>query len=260
MVYFHLPSKIKTPADPQLCHLQDQYKENGYPSTIESIPQPMPHTRVQSHTWWHHVQRRLPTPGEHRLHHPHIAALDFLGIRTDIGNAFAETLAPTETFYMKVDEVFLDWWELPWSPTYPTVRREQLQRHPKGPWLWHKHIDKNPKGGYTICHYHTRTMSILLDGQRQQSYTPSRKSRQLYYSSQDRGDMPMNLQPTTSPRNYETIQQAFMSTKQDNGTISNSVARPVSSKLYPNMDGKMIKQHKEHHQFLCNKILPTRNN
>ena len=84
----------------------------------------------------------------HRLTWSLIVALNFVGIGTDVGNAFAEALAPKETFYMKVDEVFLDWWvnclgNDPIPLHYVIPIQHNLQGHPEGPRLWHKHINKS---------------------------------------------------------------------------------------------------------------------
>jgi hypothetical protein len=46
-----------------------------------------------------------------RLHLALVTALNFTAIGCDVGNAFAEAPAPTQPFFMHIDDQFRDWWE-----------------------------------------------------------------------------------------------------------------------------------------------------
>ena len=83
----------------------------------------------------------------HRLTWAIIAALNYVALGTDVGNALAEADGPEDTFYMYVDEQFHDWWTqhlghppVPHGHVIPI--RKNLQGHPEGPRLWNKYIDK----------------------------------------------------------------------------------------------------------------------
>ena len=74
-----------------------------------------------------------------------IAALNYVALGCDIGNAFAEANGPAQQFYMRVDDQFQDWWTehlgrppIPRGYVIPILRN--LQGHPEGPRLWDKHI------------------------------------------------------------------------------------------------------------------------
>jgi hypothetical protein len=82
----------------------------------------------------------------HRLTWALIAALNYVGLRCDVSNAFAEAPPPNKPFYMVADAQFCDWWEnclgnppLPRGYVIPILRN--LQGHPEAPRLWHKHIN-----------------------------------------------------------------------------------------------------------------------
>ena len=83
----------------------------------------------------------------HRLTWAIIAALNYVALGCDIGNAFAEADGPKQQFYMQVDDQFHDWWTqhlkkppIPKGYVIPILRN--LQGHPEGPRLWDKHISK----------------------------------------------------------------------------------------------------------------------
>jgi hypothetical protein len=46
-----------------------------------------------------------------RLYWALVAALNLTAIGCDVGNAFTEAPAPTQPFYMYIDDQFRDWWE-----------------------------------------------------------------------------------------------------------------------------------------------------
>jgi hypothetical protein len=76
-----------------------------------------------------------------------VVALNLTAIGCDVGDAFAEAPAPTQPFYMHIDEQFRDWWEncLGHDPIpcgYVLKLNKALQGHPEAPRPWHKHIDK----------------------------------------------------------------------------------------------------------------------
>ena len=82
-----------------------------------------------------------------RLYWALVAALNLTAIGCDVGNAFAEAPAPTQPFYMHIDEQFRDWWEnclgRPPIPRGHVLKvNKALQGHPEAPRLWHKHIDR----------------------------------------------------------------------------------------------------------------------
>jgi hypothetical protein len=81
-----------------------------------------------------------------RLYWALVASLNLTAIGCDVGNAFAEAPAPTQPFYMYIDEQFKDWWENclgrdPIPLGYVLKVNKALQGHPEAPRLWHKHID-----------------------------------------------------------------------------------------------------------------------
>jgi len=66
---------------------------------------------------------------------------------SDVSNAFAEAPGPSQTFYMRVDKVFQNWWtnhlgRPPIPPGYVLPVRRALQGHPESPRLWSIHIDQ----------------------------------------------------------------------------------------------------------------------
>jgi hypothetical protein len=74
-----------------------------------------------------------------------IAALNFVGLGIDVGNAFAEAPPPKDPFYMQVDAQFHDWWtqclgKPPIPEGYVIPILKNLQGHPEGPRLWDTHI------------------------------------------------------------------------------------------------------------------------
>lgn len=83
----------------------------------------------------------------HRLTWALVAALNYIAIGADVGNAFAEAPAPAEGFYMEADDQFRDWWtnhlgHPPIPPGYVIPIQRNLQGHPEAPRLWSRHIDK----------------------------------------------------------------------------------------------------------------------
>jgi hypothetical protein len=81
----------------------------------------------------------------HRLMWALIAALNFIGLGIDVGNAFAEAPPPKEPFFMQVDAQFCEWWTqclghppIPAGYVIPILKN--LQGHPEGPRLWDNHI------------------------------------------------------------------------------------------------------------------------
>ena len=83
----------------------------------------------------------------HQLACSIIAALNFVGISTNVGNAFSEALVPRDILQ---DKMFLNWWvncleKEPILLNYTVRLQYNLQGHPEGPGLWHKHINKIPK-------------------------------------------------------------------------------------------------------------------
>ena len=76
-----------------------------------------------------------------------VAALNLTAIGCDVGNAFAEAPAPTQPFFMHIDDQFREWWESclgrePVPRGHVLKVNKALQGHPEAPRLWHKHIDK----------------------------------------------------------------------------------------------------------------------
>jgi hypothetical protein len=74
-------------------------------------------------------------------------ALNHIAIGIDVGNAYAEADGPEDKFYMIVDKQFQEWWTnclgnspIPYGQVIPILKN--LQGHPEGPRLWHKHIHK----------------------------------------------------------------------------------------------------------------------
>jgi hypothetical protein len=72
-------------------------------------------------------------------------ALNHIAIGIDVSNAYAEADGPDEKFYMVVDKQFHEWWTeclgnppIPYGYVIPILKN--LQGHPEGPRLWHKHI------------------------------------------------------------------------------------------------------------------------
>jgi hypothetical protein len=98
-----------------------------------------------------------------------IAALNFVGLGIDVGNAFAEAPPPKDPFYMQVDAQFHDWWtqclgKPPIPEGYVIPILKNLQGHPEGPRLWDTHIRGiicNSLGFATTtheqCFYYKRT-------------------------------------------------------------------------------------------------------
>jgi hypothetical protein len=83
----------------------------------------------------------------HRLTWALVAALNYIAIGADVGNAFAEADGPKEGFYMEADAAFCNWWTnhlgnppIPKGHVIPI--KKNLQGHPEAPRLWNKHIDK----------------------------------------------------------------------------------------------------------------------
>jgi hypothetical protein len=80
----------------------------------------------------------------HRLFWGIVAALNLIALGADVGNAFAEAEGPSKMFYMRVDAAFREWWksigngDIPEGYVIPI--KKNLQGHPEGPRLWHKHI------------------------------------------------------------------------------------------------------------------------
>jgi hypothetical protein len=81
----------------------------------------------------------------HRLTWALIAALNYIGLGVDIGNAFAEAPPPKDPFFMQVDKQFREWWTeclgrppIPKGYVIPILKN--LQGHPEGPRLWDIHI------------------------------------------------------------------------------------------------------------------------
>jgi hypothetical protein len=81
----------------------------------------------------------------HRLMWALIAALNFVGLGIDVGNAFAEAPPPKDPFFMQADKQFREWWTqclgnppIPEGWVIPILKN--LQGHPEGPRLWDNHI------------------------------------------------------------------------------------------------------------------------
>jgi hypothetical protein len=89
-------------------------------------------------------------------------ALNHIAIGIVVGNAYAEADRPEDNFYMIVDKQFHEWWtnclEHPPIPYGQVILiLKNLQGHPKGPRLWHKHIHGimlNGLGFSTCTHEH----------------------------------------------------------------------------------------------------------
>ncbi len=81
----------------------------------------------------------------HRFTSALIAALHYIGLGVDIGNAFAEAPPPKDPFFMQVDTQFREWWtdclgNPPIPDGYVIPILKNLQGHPEGPRLWDIHI------------------------------------------------------------------------------------------------------------------------
>ena len=81
-----------------------------------------------------------------RLFYSICALEDKQAFGADVGNAFAEAPGPKQTFFMKIDPVFHNWWTKhlgrpPIPPGYVLPVRRALQGHPESPRCWNKHID-----------------------------------------------------------------------------------------------------------------------
>jgi hypothetical protein len=81
----------------------------------------------------------------HRLMWALLAALNFVGLGIDVGNAFAEAPPPKDPFFMQADTQFREWWTqclgnppIPEGWVIPILKN--LQGHPEGPRLWDTHI------------------------------------------------------------------------------------------------------------------------
>jgi hypothetical protein len=65
----------------------------------------------------------------------------------DVSNAFAEADRPEQMYYMRVDDVFRNWWTRRF-PAKPLLRgcaipvHRNLQGHPEAPRMWSNHIDR----------------------------------------------------------------------------------------------------------------------
>jgi hypothetical protein len=89
-------------------------------------------------------------------------ALNHIAIGIDVGNAYAEADGPEDKFYMIVDKQFHEWWtdclgnpSIPYGQVIPILKN--LQGHPEGPRLWHKHIHRimlNDLGFKACTHEH----------------------------------------------------------------------------------------------------------
>jgi hypothetical protein len=107
----------------------------------------------------------------HRLMWALIAALNFVGLGIDVGNAFAEAPPPKDPFFMQADKQFREWWTqclghppIPDGWVIPILKN--LQGHPEGPRLWDNHIRgimvKNLGFKTTTheqCFYYKRTLT-----------------------------------------------------------------------------------------------------
>jgi len=65
----------------------------------------------------------------------------------DVANAFAEADGTDQVYYMRVDDVFRDWWnnrfpDMPLPPNAVVPVKKNLQGHPEAPKQWSKKIDK----------------------------------------------------------------------------------------------------------------------
>jgi hypothetical protein len=81
----------------------------------------------------------------HRLMWALIAALNFVSLGIDVGNAFAEAPLPKDPNYMQVHAQFQEWWTQclghpPIPDGYVIPILKNLQGHPEGPCLWDTHI------------------------------------------------------------------------------------------------------------------------
>jgi hypothetical protein len=106
-----------------------------------------------------------------RLYWALVASLNLTAIGCDVGNAFAEAPAPSQPFYMYIDEQFRDWWENclgrePIPRGYVLKVNKALQGHPEAPRLWHKHIDKIliQELGFTATTHETCLYHKKIDG------------------------------------------------------------------------------------------------
>jgi hypothetical protein len=83
----------------------------------------------------------------HRLTWAISAAMNLICKGYDVGNSFAEVLAPTSPFFMKPDAQLRQWWEEhlgkdPIPEGYVIPVQKALQGHPESPRLWDKYISK----------------------------------------------------------------------------------------------------------------------
>jgi hypothetical protein len=106
-----------------------------------------------------------------RLYWALVAALNLTAIGCDVGNAFAEAPAPSQPFYMYIDDQFRDWWEnclgrAPIPRGHVLKVNKALQGHPEAPRLWHKHIDKilTQQLGFTATTHETCLYQKRIDG------------------------------------------------------------------------------------------------
>jgi hypothetical protein len=106
-----------------------------------------------------------------RLYWALVAALNLTAIGCDVGNAFAEAPAPTQPFFMYIDDQFRDWWENclgrdPIPRGHVLKVNKALQGHPEAPRLWHKHIDKimTKELGFQATTHETCLYHKMIDG------------------------------------------------------------------------------------------------
>jgi hypothetical protein len=97
--------------------------------------------RTQDHTYASCVEQTSL-----RLFYALCALESLVAYGADASNAFAEAPPPKQTFYMRVDKVFKDWWEnhlgrpsIPFGHVLPV--QHALQGHPESPRLWETHIN-----------------------------------------------------------------------------------------------------------------------
>ena len=102
-----------------------------------------------------------------RLFYAITALLGYIAIGADAGNAFAEAPPPKQTFYMRIDAQFRDWWlqtkgeTIPLGWVLPTLRA--LQGHPESPRLWEQHINTILTTlGWTACKHEQCVYHIIF--------------------------------------------------------------------------------------------------
>ena len=71
---------------------------------------------------------------------------EFLLFEFNVSNVFAETPPPKQQYYMRIDNVFMDWWatchpNLPITKNHAVPVEQNLQGNPEGPQQWAIHID-----------------------------------------------------------------------------------------------------------------------